>query len=249
MKNKSNVFLIAALAICLFAITPNSSQAIGISIFDKSTQQNEIDAWIAGLGGQVNVVEDFENIENIATGWYQTLDTSVGTFKLNDSTKAGTGTTSYKAKVDPNSTEAFFEIRDYNENGRFNTTPENGNRYLDSADITSFTLEVVSNTYTNLFFYMTDPSDVKAKTSTSTIGYSDSIDFKQNNGSLWFIGIDLGAEYISQITWDATYNQSGYTNDGFGLDGFSTVAVPEPMTLFLLGSGLLGLGLYRRSRK
>lgn len=230
-------------SIFLLITLPQSALAVGIQIYNVSSEQALINSWINNLGGTVNVVEDFEGIES---NWYQTLGTNVGTFRLNDSTMPGTGTTSYKSQVDPTSSEAFFQVRGFDANGRFNTTPDDGKRYLDSADITSFTLDVVPDTFTNLFFFMTDPSDVKARTSTSSNDITASIDYRKSNGSLWFIGIDLGTDYISQITWDVTYNEAGYTNDGFGLDGFSTVAVPEPLTLFLIGSGLAGLGLYRR---
>jgi hypothetical protein len=217
--------------VCIGA--PQSANALSIDIFNVNTQSTQINNWISGIGGSASVVEDFESS---TPGWYSELATAVGTFS-SAGAKAGTGTTANKS-------ETTFQIRDFDSNGRFNTTPNDGTNYLDSADITRITLDVKPNTFTNLFFYMTDPGDVGATTTTSSGLSSAFIPSGQTNGSGWFIGINSGNEYISQIVWDVSN-----TNDGIALDGFSAVAVPEPMTLFLLGSGLLGLGIYRRSRK
>lgn len=235
--------MFASVTLLLISI-PWQVQAITISIFNADTEAGQITDWINGLGGQATVIEDFESI---TPNWYDGLNTNVGTFGITNNTIAGTGSSSYKVKEKEDG--VFFELRDYNADGRFNTTSD-GKNYLDSADITELQLLVEANTYRNLFFYMTDPSDVKAKTTTTASTASESIAYKQNNGSLWFIGIDAGDDYISDIVWSATYNDKGYTNDGFGIDDFSTVTpVPEPATMFLFGTGIAGLAFISRRKR
>jgi hypothetical protein len=50
--------------------------ALTIDVFDAA-QTTSINNWVSGHGGRVEVLE---NLEDITTGWYDTLDTSVGTF-------------------------------------------------------------------------------------------------------------------------------------------------------------------------
>lgn len=241
------------LAVLLF-FSQSTAFSLTISLFNTATQQSEINAWKANLGGQEDLIENFEKVK---TGWYNpSLTTSIGTFSVTEKSKAGTGTSSYNAK-NPDSELAYFEIRDYNANGRKNHT-DGGSNYLDSADITELKLTLLDGlNLTNMFFYLTDPSDVKALTRTKTASgsLSDEVDINynsQNNNTLWFVGI-VANEAIESVLWTAydSRNQDNfYTNDGFGLDDFSTMApVPEPSTILLLGSGLLGLGWYGRKRK
>ncbi len=234
----------------LLTFSPWEAKALTISLFDANTQQNEIGSWVNNLGGHTTVAEDFEGL---TPGWSNNLSTGVGTFATTDNTLAGTGSTSYESKTGNDG--IFFELRDYDANGRANTTEgTSGSNYLDSADITELLLSVTQNTFNNLFFFVTDASDIRANTTITASGQGSAIGYRQNNGSNWFVGIDAGPEYISEIAWTTTHKKFGtaYTNDGFGVDDFTTVSsspIPEPATMLLFGTGLIGLGSRLRKKK
>jgi len=95
-----------------------------------------------------------------------------------------------------------------------------------------------------LFFYLQDPPDVSANTRIDSATNTATFYPELHNGILWFVGISAD-EALASIKWTTTTN-----NDGYGLDGFSTVSspVPEPATMLVLGSGLVGLlGVRKRA--
>jgi len=229
---RKKLIVLSTLVVLLWA---SSAAALGISIINASDTE-AIDLWISNLGGNVTVLEDFEKTD---IGWYQSLSTGVGTCTAGGS--SGTGATSYNANHVVDSNDPFFTIRNDDWYGRANTIG-GGSVYLDSGDITRITLDV-SPSVTNLFFYLQDPSDVQARTTVAYLEYSSAWLPGQSNGSLWFVGISADT-VIDAVTWTASN-----PNDGYGLDQFSTVApVPEPATMLLLGSGLVGMAAVSRRK-
>jgi len=268
MKNLVKKSMVPAFASALLILAAGQAQAVSVSVLNTV---DAVDNWFTSRGAASidadslydymglrasSTVDMLENFESVTEGWYATLGTgNVGTFTATG--EPGTGSSAYTGGPEPR-----FEIRDYDANGRENVYPWGiGDNYLDSADVSEITwnLKDAAPDYGNLFFTLTDPSDVGALTTVGTsfefFGGSAAGSIEdQLNGSLWFVGVDGQGEILEKITLATTYAASGnaHTNDGFGIDSIGTVrqSVPEPATALLLGAGLLPLmGFLRRKKE
>jgi len=151
----------------------SSASALQIEVIDVTTDTNftnaAVEAWKAGFSGSSRILENFDDE---TTGWYHTYATKIdgtsetfGTFYAEGS--AGTGDAA------ANGDDPLFQIssKKYPDNyGRGDLTGDPTGNYLESGDITSLFLELEDNTYTNLFFYLMDPSDQGGITTISAAG-------------------------------------------------------------------------------
>lgn len=192
-----------------------------------------------------SIFEDFEGFTAAFPAGYTSLGTGIGTFYADPAGQgsgprnAGTGANEF---VIINSALTPF-------GGRFNSTPGGAN-WLDSNDITNLYLSVGVPTQT-LFFFMTDAEDVGAAsllriTARDTQNNATSATVSAimlGNGAIHFVGVQAEG-LIEEIRW-----LNGQRNDGYGVDQFGAVVIPEPASFVLFGSALLAAGLYRRRRK
>ena len=202
-------------------------------------------AWLGTSTGII--IENFEGFTPQFPVGYDSLNTAIGEFRVNPAGSGGSpdaAGSGLNEVVIINSANTPF-------GGRFNTTPGGAN-WLDSNDITDFSLFVSVPTNV-LFFFMTDTEDIgtagllsiSARNSFGTIVEEIVSLAPLANGASHFVGIRSEGN-IEQVRWI-----NGETNDGFGLDDFGIVTgqIPEPSTYVLLGSALIGAAFFRRRRK
>jgi hypothetical protein len=243
-------------------VTSASAAPIDITVsgpvFNTAGLEAARTAWLAG--NPFSILEDFESFQwDQTTGnGYTTLNTTpLGTFEVAQGALGSTalfpdgvngpvgGTGLAELLILTNAQTRF--------GGRFNTTPGGAN-WLDTNDITDFslTLDYLTNT---LFFFITDVEDVGdpglirfAVTAGQDNTETTFSNIVLGNGASFFVGIRADNP-ITSIRWFTTETEDGFGIDDFGVMTARPEAIPEPSTYLLLGSALLGAAFFRSRRR
>jgi hypothetical protein len=241
------VFLLSGISMAAAIMTVNQANT-------ETDAINALNAWVSSYGfSSYDILENFESYGDEVPGSTggQTTYTSPGG-------PIGLGGAMFTAVSGPgqggmsfNNSEPKIGVIDRGTPNsgrtlRWDTPSDFDDQYLDSGDVQEITLTGLNYDY--LFFFMFDVADTGGEmTLTEGSGTFDTILSGQPNGQITFVGIYGNGDPIQEIAWSMTT-----AGDGFGLDNFgvpsSAPAIPEPATMLLLGSGLMGLGVIGRKK-
>ena len=207
---------------------------------------------VLGLSGLTVVTENFESFT--ADTRSASYLTSVGTF-----TGVTAGNTGIGASCEPFCTDglAIYDRASTPFDGRYAIEDSGGSsgrhkKWLDSNDYKELDWTPLGGSVvTSVGFFLTDLADVGAL---FKLNVTDGLGNLTLSGTLksglpsgkYFYAVIYNPDGISKISMLSNAGQCD--NDGFGIDRFTTASqpVPEPASLLLLGSGLVGFALRRR---